>query len=85
MSSSSPGFPSPDLKGQLKSFCLLTQGHFNKSWSDSPLDHQTPFLAASTSEKEQELHYASLSFHRPGNHNFQVQDTTEYSEIKIGK
>ncbi|XP_043293602.1 sialic acid-binding Ig-like lectin 5 isoform X2 [Cervus canadensis] len=62
-----------------------SQGHFNKSWSDSPLDHRTPFLAASTSEKEQELYYASLSFHRPGTHNFQVQDTTEYSEIKIGK
>ncbi|XP_060995892.1 sialic acid-binding Ig-like lectin 5 isoform X1 [Dama dama] len=62
-----------------------SQGHFNKSWLDSPLDHQTPFLAASTSEKEQELHYASLSFHRPETHNFQVQDTTEYSEIKIGK
>ncbi|KAB0381980.1 hypothetical protein FD755_003897 [Muntiacus reevesi] len=62
-----------------------SRGHFNKSWSDSPLDHQTPFLAASTSEKEQELHYANLSFYRPGTHKFQVQDTTEYSEIKIGK
>ncbi|CAM9964286.1 unnamed protein product [Rangifer tarandus platyrhynchus] len=75
----------PSQDGDRPASSPASRGHFNKSWSDSPLDHQTPFLAASTSEKEQELHYASLSFHRPGTHNFQVQDTTEYSEIKIGK
>lgn len=85
MPSSSSGFPSPDLKGQLKSFSLPTQGHFNESWSASASDYQTPASAASTSEKEQELYYANLSFHRPRTHNFQVWDTTEYSEIKIGK
>ncbi|XP_060254795.1 sialic acid-binding Ig-like lectin 5 isoform X2 [Ovis aries] len=62
-----------------------SRGHFNESWSDSPSDYQTPAPAASTSEKEQELYYASLSFHKPRTHNFQVWDTTEYSEIKIGK
>ncbi|XP_005692929.3 PREDICTED: sialic acid-binding Ig-like lectin 5 [Capra hircus] len=62
-----------------------SRGHFNESWSDSPSDYQTPAPAASTSEKEQELYYASLSFHKPRTHNFQVRDTTEYSEIKIGK
>ena len=85
MPSSSSGFPSPDPKGQLMLFSLLTQGHFNESWSDSPSDYQTPAPAASTSEKEQELYYSSLSFHKPRTHNFQVRDTTEYSEIKIGK
>ncbi|CAM9964082.1 unnamed protein product [Rangifer tarandus platyrhynchus] len=75
----------PSQDGDRPASSPASRGHFSKSWSDSPLDHQTPFLAASTSEKEQELHYASLSFHRPGTHNFQVQDTTEYSEIKIGK
>ncbi|XP_055267405.1 sialic acid-binding Ig-like lectin 13 isoform X3 [Moschus berezovskii] len=62
-----------------------SRGHFSESRSDSPSDYQTPSPAASTSEKEQELHYASLSFQRPRTHNFQFRDTTEYSEIKIGK
>ncbi|XP_070306499.1 sialic acid-binding Ig-like lectin 5 isoform X2 [Odocoileus virginianus] len=75
----------PSQDGDRPASSPASRGHVNKSWSDSPLDHQTPFLAASTSEKEQELHYANLSFHRPETHNFQVQDTTEYSEIKIGK
>ncbi|XP_027833281.2 sialic acid-binding Ig-like lectin 5 isoform X1 [Ovis aries] len=48
-----------------------SRGHFNESWSDSPSDYQTPAPAASTSEKEQELYYASLSFHKPRTHNFQ--------------
>lgn len=69
----------------LKLFSRPTQGHLNESCSDSPSDYQTPAPATSTSEKEQELHYATLNFHRLGTHNFEDQDTTEYSEIKIQK
>uniref|UniRef100_A0A8C9CDS8 Ig-like domain-containing protein n=1 Tax=Phocoena sinus TaxID=42100 RepID=A0A8C9CDS8_PHOSS len=71
--------------GALKLFSRPTQGHLNESCSDSPSDYQTPAPATSTSEKEQELHYATLNFHRLGTHNFEDQDTTEYSEIKIQK
>ncbi|XP_065755170.1 sialic acid-binding Ig-like lectin 5 [Phocoena phocoena] len=63
----------------------ISLGHLNESCSDSPSDYQTPAPATSTSEKEQELHYATLNFHRLGTHNFEDQDTTEYSEIKIQK
>uniref|UniRef100_A0A8C6B1H7 Ig-like domain-containing protein n=1 Tax=Monodon monoceros TaxID=40151 RepID=A0A8C6B1H7_MONMO len=63
----------------------ISLGHLNESCSDSPSDYQTPALATSTSGKEQELHYATLNLHRLRNHNFQDQDTTEYSEIKIQK
>uniref|UniRef100_A0A8C0DIV6 Ig-like domain-containing protein n=1 Tax=Balaenoptera musculus TaxID=9771 RepID=A0A8C0DIV6_BALMU len=69
----------------LKLFSRPTQGHLNESCSDSPSDYQTPAPATSTSGKEQELHYATLNFHRLRTHNFQDQDTTEYSEIKIQK
>ncbi|XP_061028485.1 sialic acid-binding Ig-like lectin 5 [Eubalaena glacialis] len=63
----------------------ISLGHLNESCSDSPSDYQTPAPATSTSGKEQELHYATLNFHRLRTHNFQDQDTTEYSEIKIRK
>ncbi|XP_036689934.1 sialic acid-binding Ig-like lectin 5 [Balaenoptera musculus] len=63
----------------------ISLGHLNESCSDSPSDYQTPAPATSTSGKEQELHYATLNFHRLRTHNFQDQDTTEYSEIKIQK
>ncbi|XP_054935130.1 sialic acid-binding Ig-like lectin 5 isoform X2 [Physeter macrocephalus] len=63
----------------------ISLGHLSESCSDSPSDYQTPAPATSTSGKEQELHYATLSFHRLRPHNFQDQDTTEYSEIKIQK
>ncbi|XP_067575181.1 sialic acid-binding Ig-like lectin 5 [Pseudorca crassidens] len=61
----------------------ISLGHLNESCSDSPSDYQTPAPATSTPGKEQELHYATLNFHRLRTHNF--QDTTEYSEIKIQK
>lgn len=60
----------------------VSQSHLNKSSSDSPSDHQPPGVASSTSENEEELHYASLSFHRLKPHNI---STTEYSELKIQK
>ncbi|XP_057389719.1 sialic acid-binding Ig-like lectin 5 [Balaenoptera acutorostrata] len=63
----------------------ISLGHLNESCSDSPSDYQTPAPATSTSGKEQELHYATLNVHRLRTHNFQDQDTTEYSEIKIRK
>ncbi|XP_059939032.1 sialic acid-binding Ig-like lectin 5 [Mesoplodon densirostris] len=63
----------------------ISLGHPNESCSDSPSDYQTPAPATSTSGKEQELHYATLNFQRLRTHNFQDQDTTEYSEIKIWK
>ncbi|XP_030617274.1 sialic acid-binding Ig-like lectin 5 [Delphinapterus leucas] len=63
----------------------ISLGHLNESCSDSPSDYQTPAPATSTSGKEQELHYATLNLHRLRTHNFQDQDTTEYSEIKIQK
>ncbi|XP_033701454.1 sialic acid-binding Ig-like lectin 13 isoform X6 [Tursiops truncatus] len=63
----------------------ISLGHLNESCSDSPSDYQTPAPATSTPGKEQELHYATLNFHRLRTHNFQDQDTTEYSEIKIQK
>ncbi|XP_032985173.1 myeloid cell surface antigen CD33-like [Rhinolophus ferrumequinum] len=58
----------------------VSQSHLNKSSSDSPSDHQPPAVATSTSENEEELHYASLSFHHQKPHNI---SSTEYSEIKI--
>ncbi|XP_049559415.1 sialic acid-binding Ig-like lectin 5 isoform X7 [Orcinus orca] len=63
----------------------ISLGHLNESCSDSPSDYQTPAPATSTPGKEQELHYATLNFQRLRTHNFQDQDTTEYSEIKIQK
>ncbi|XP_074171623.1 sialic acid-binding Ig-like lectin 13 isoform X2 [Rhinolophus sinicus] len=60
----------------------VSQSHLNKSSSDSPSDHQPPGVASSTSENEEELHYASLSFHRLKPHNI---SSTEYSELKIQK
>ncbi|KAB1275069.1 Sialic acid-binding Ig-like lectin 5 [Camelus dromedarius] len=63
----------------------VSQGHLNESWSDSPSDHWTPAPAAATSEKDQELCYANLDFQGWRSHNFQHQETTEYSEIQIRK
>uniref|UniRef100_A0A8C7C2K8 Ig-like domain-containing protein n=1 Tax=Neovison vison TaxID=452646 RepID=A0A8C7C2K8_NEOVI len=57
----------------------------SKRCSASPSDHLPPAAATSPSEKEQELYYASLSFHGLKWHNFQNQETTEYAEIKIQK
>ncbi|XP_047567355.1 sialic acid-binding Ig-like lectin 13 [Lutra lutra] len=63
----------------------VSQDHLSKCCSDSPSDHLPPAAATSPSEKEQELYYASLSFHGLKSHNFQNQETTEYAEIKIQK
>ncbi|XP_032343657.1 sialic acid-binding Ig-like lectin 13 [Camelus ferus] len=63
----------------------VSQGHLNESWSDSPSDHWTPAPAAATSEKDQELCYANLDFQGRRSHNFQHQETTEYSEVQIRK
>ncbi|XP_058385986.1 sialic acid-binding Ig-like lectin 13 [Diceros bicornis minor] len=61
----------------------VSSGHLHESKSDSPLDHPTTAAPASTSEEEQELHYASLSFQRMTSRDIQEQETTEYSEIKV--
>uniref|UniRef100_A0A8C7BYF3 Ig-like domain-containing protein n=1 Tax=Neovison vison TaxID=452646 RepID=A0A8C7BYF3_NEOVI len=66
-------------------FIHSTQDHLSKRCSASPSDHLPPAAATSPSEKEQELYYASLSFHGLKWHNFQNQETTEYAEIKIQK
>uniref|UniRef100_A0A8C7BT64 Ig-like domain-containing protein n=1 Tax=Neovison vison TaxID=452646 RepID=A0A8C7BT64_NEOVI len=59
-------------------FIHSTQDHLSKRCSASPSDHLPPAAATSPSEKEQELYYASLSFHGLKWHNFQNQETTEY-------
>lgn len=59
-------------------FSPPTQGHLKEPGSS---DHPAPAATASTSEEEQELHYASLSFQRTTSRTFQEQETTEYSEI----
>ncbi|XP_059007039.1 sialic acid-binding Ig-like lectin 13 [Mustela lutreola] len=64
---------------------MVSQDHLSKRCSASPSDHLPPAAATSPSEKEQELYYASLSFHGLNSHNFQKQETTEYAEIKIQK
>uniref|UniRef100_A0A8C9A105 Ig-like domain-containing protein n=1 Tax=Prolemur simus TaxID=1328070 RepID=A0A8C9A105_PROSS len=55
----------------------------------SPPDQPPPAVATrfSGQEQEQELHYASLSFHRMKSQDLQRQEVTgsEYSEIKIHK
>nr|XP_035959995.1 sialic acid-binding Ig-like lectin 5 isoform X2 [Halichoerus grypus] len=66
-------------------FLHSTQDHLSKPWSDSLSDPLPPAGATSPSEKEQELHYASLSFHGLKPHNFQDRETPEYAEIKIQK
>ncbi|XP_025705236.1 sialic acid-binding Ig-like lectin 13 [Callorhinus ursinus] len=66
-------------------FLHSTQDHLSKPRSDSFSDPLPPAGATSPSEKEQELHYANLSFHRLKPQNFQDQETTEYAEIKIQK
>ncbi|XP_008529577.2 sialic acid-binding Ig-like lectin 5 isoform X2 [Equus przewalskii] len=63
----------------------VSWGHLKEPGSDRPSDHPAPAATASTSEEEQELHYASLSFQRTTSRTFQEQETTEYSEIKIQK
>ncbi|XP_027947294.1 sialic acid-binding Ig-like lectin 13 isoform X2 [Eumetopias jubatus] len=66
-------------------FLHSTQDHLSKPRSDSFSDPLPPAGATSPSEKEQELPYANLSFHRLKPQNFQDQETTEYAEIKIQK
>ncbi|XP_034842890.1 sialic acid-binding Ig-like lectin 5 isoform X1 [Mirounga leonina] len=63
----------------------VSQDHLSKPWSDSPSDPLPAAGATSPSEKEQELYYASLSFHGLKPHNFQERETPEYAEIKIQK
>ncbi|KAL2762900.1 sialic acid-binding Ig-like lectin 7 isoform 1 precursor, partial [Daubentonia madagascariensis] len=54
---------------------------------DSPPDQPLPAVASPSSEEEQELHYATLSFHKMKPLDLQTQEATgsEYSEIKLHK
>ncbi|XP_024904474.1 myeloid cell surface antigen CD33 [Pteropus alecto] len=63
----------------------VSGSHLKESPSDSRSSPPPPAVAASTPEKDQELHYASLSFHGLKPPNRQDQEATEYSEIKIRK
>ncbi|ELW69164.1 Sialic acid-binding Ig-like lectin 11 [Tupaia chinensis] len=70
----------------------ISQGHLNASCSDSPSDHLPPATATPISGQgqgqEQELHYASLSFHRlkaEDSQDREAIDSTEYSAIKVRK
>ncbi|ELK18478.1 Sialic acid-binding Ig-like lectin 5 [Pteropus alecto] len=69
----------------LTPFSRPPQSHLKESPSDSRSSPPPPAVAASTPEKDQELHYASLSFHGLKPPNRQDQEATEYSEIKIRK
>nr|XP_058900128.1 sialic acid-binding Ig-like lectin 5 [Kogia breviceps] len=80
-----PAGKASDRDGVRPALSSISLGHLNEFSSDSPADYQTPAPATPTSGEEQELHYATLNFHRLRPHNFQDQDTTEYSEIKIQK
>uniref|UniRef100_A0A8C0ZU70 Ig-like domain-containing protein n=1 Tax=Castor canadensis TaxID=51338 RepID=A0A8C0ZU70_CASCN len=62
---------------------MVLLGHLDASKSNSSLHHSpTP---TTPMEKEPELHYASLNFHRLKSNQDQDPNTTEYSEIKICK
>ncbi|XP_014650580.1 PREDICTED: sialic acid-binding Ig-like lectin 5 [Ceratotherium simum simum] len=77
--------PSPLTEPRTTTPVHLT-GYQRECPPDSPLDHLPPAVAAPASREEQELHYASLSFHelRPREPRDQeATSTTEYSEIKI--
>uniref|UniRef100_A0A8C3W615 Ig-like domain-containing protein n=1 Tax=Catagonus wagneri TaxID=51154 RepID=A0A8C3W615_9CETA len=62
------------------------QGYQHEGCPGSPLDQPPPEAANPTSGEEQELHYASLSFHalRPWEpRNLEATRAMEYAEIKI--
>ncbi|XP_062947686.1 sialic acid-binding Ig-like lectin 5 isoform X2 [Cynocephalus volans] len=63
-------------------------GSREKPWPDSTPNQGSPTGKAPPSEEQQELHYASLSFHEMETRKPQDQEvtsTTEYSEIKTSK
>ncbi|XP_036088491.1 myeloid cell surface antigen CD33-like isoform X2 [Rousettus aegyptiacus] len=63
----------------------ISESHLKESPSDSRLSPPPPDESMSTSEMDQELHYANLSFHGLKPPNCRDQEATEYSEIKIRK
>lgn len=69
----------------LMPFSCPPQSHLKESPSDSRLSPPPPDESMSTSEMDQELHYANLSFHGLKPPNCRDQEATEYSEIKIRK
>lgn len=92
MKEGTPEPPSWTLSGScwphcsaLTPFSLSIQGTLIESWADdSPRHHG---LAAPSSGEEEEIQYASLSFHKVGPQDLWGQEATnnEYSEIKIPK
>ncbi|XP_058386022.1 sialic acid-binding Ig-like lectin 6 isoform X1 [Diceros bicornis minor] len=59
-----------------------SRAHQHQVWTDSPSDHPAPAGASPIAREEQELHYASIRFHKPQE---QKDTNTEYTEIKTHK
>ncbi|XP_070414453.1 sialic acid-binding Ig-like lectin 12 [Equus przewalskii] len=81
------GMGDMDMEGANVVTWSVSQGLWMESQAGSHPDHPTPDVAAPCSGEEEELHYASLSFHwmKPSGLWEQEATGSEYSEIKFHK